>query len=113
MKLKWFVRERAWARGGVIYSGWGNGYVVLPKTHPYYGKEEIPVDVHGGLTFTEYGIDYFLEGTPWPEMRDCDASAGWIVGFDTMHYGDTLSTWPRERVIKETLRLKEQLEKLW
>jgi len=32
-----------------------NGYVALPKGHPCYGKgyDNIDVEVHGGLTFSE------------------------------------------------------------
>lgn len=37
--------------------GWGNGYVSVPKAHPYYGKhyDELPfIDVHGDVTYTDY-----------------------------------------------------------
>lgn len=48
------------------------GYVRLPEDHPWRGMdaEDIPVDVHGGVT---YGPD----------------GDGWI-GFDTLHAGDAL-----------------------
>ena len=34
-----------------------NGYVGVPKTHPYWGLpyEDVPVRVHGGLTFGSQG----------------------------------------------------------
>lgn len=54
-----------------------NGYVRLPKGHPWRALEDIQfsempdVDVHGGIT---YGVDL----------------DGWI-GFDTLHAGDL---WP-------------------
>lgn len=54
-----------------------NGYIRLPKDHPWRALEDIQssgmpdVDVSGGIT---YGVD----------------SGGWI-GFDTLHAGDY---WP-------------------
>ena len=52
------------------------GYVAVPKTHPYYGKDYNDLDhiaVHGGLTFSGHHTD------------DEDV---WWFGFDTGHYGD-------------------------
>jgi hypothetical protein len=73
--------------------GYGNGYVGLPKGHPYYGVtyEEIPVDVYGGLTFSEQKGEY------------------WVVGFDVFHYGQNLNSWPKDRCMKELMSLVEQL----
>jgi len=75
--------------------GWGNGYVDLPRSHYFYGThyEGINnfVEVHGGLTFSE------------------ERDGVWRVGFDTAHFGDTLSRWPKERVENETINLKNQL----
>jgi hypothetical protein len=55
-----------------------NGYVALPKGHPYYGKgyDDIDVEVHGGLTFAQEG-----DGKNW-------AKGYWWVGFDCAHWGD-------------------------
>lgn len=49
-----------------------NGYMIVPKSHPWNGQnyENIPVDVHGGLTFSENINNY------------------WVLGFDTNHHGD-------------------------
>lgn len=76
--------------------GWGNGYVTVPEGHPYYGKcyTEVPVEVHGGLTYS------------------AKADSGWEFGFDTQHSSDTITSWPEERVRAETERLREQLEQL-
>ena len=50
------------------------GYVDVPKGHPAYGKhyDNVPVEVHGGLTFAE-GVDN---------------TAAWRFGFDCGHYMD-------------------------
>jgi len=83
-----------------LEKGWGNGYVRIPEGHPYYGKnyEDIPVDVHGSLTFSNhiFGKDEYF-------------SDGYWVGFDTAHYSDTLQRWPVDRVMEETLYLFKQI----
>lgn len=100
---------------GPFDHGYANGYVAVPKDHPYYGKhyDDIEdIDIHGGLTFSENGKWCYnnyedleiIEGNK-EDLKDC-----WVFGFDTCHWMDDLGSWPKERVIKETLRLKEQLE---
>ena len=98
-----------------------NGYVGLPKGHPYWGKayDEIPVDVHGGLTFGEQGKWFKERGYLWPNPDL------WWMGFDTAHAGDYIPAWGEElgggltsepvhywtlkKVVAETERLAEQL----
>jgi hypothetical protein len=48
------------------------GYIVLPQFHRYDGIDcdNIPVNVHGGLTYSERENGY------------------WVIGFDTCHVGD-------------------------
>ena len=101
--MKIFVKKITWLRG--INTGWGNGYVVIPKGHPLHGKsyDDINVDVHGGLTFASSAND--LE---WNEITKKDKE-GWIVGFDTAHGEDNLSKWPKKSVERETKRLEKQL----
>jgi len=91
MQLEIELRKITWLDG--TPHGWGNGYVKLPAGHKYYGVhyDDIPVDVHGGLTYSEQEGDY------------------WVVGFDTAHYMDNENTWPKERVIEEAERLRDQL----
>jgi hypothetical protein len=113
MTLKTFVRENNWLPRGFMGRnfGWGNGYVIIPEGHPMYGKhyDDIPVEVNGGLTFAENVSDMNREH--WPEIPE-DITSGWVVGFDTAHSWDTLSRWPKEKVERETNRLRLQLEKL-
>ena len=83
-----------------LEKGWGNGYVRIPEGHPYYEKnyEDIPVSVHGGLTFSNHIFDngkYF--------------SDGYWVGFDTAHYGDTKEKWTMENVLQETIHLFKEI----
>jgi hypothetical protein len=103
--MKTFVKGNTWLPG--MAHGWGNGYVLIPKGHPLHGKhyDEIDVDVHGGLTFAEKAS----ECNGWTEIAEEDKEC-WIVGFDTAHFNDSIYTWTKERVEKETKRLAEQLE---
>lgn len=50
-----------------------NGYISIPPYHPWYKKsyDDIDIEVHGGLTFSE------------------DMNGEWIIGFDTNHFGDS------------------------
>jgi hypothetical protein len=101
--MKTFVKQNTWLKFSP--HGWGNGYVVIPKGHPLHGVDytEIDVDVHGGLTFSDFAKDL-----DWPEIpKGC--KTGWVVGFDTAHYDDSLARWSKESVMTETENLKEQL----
>lgn len=81
-------------------TGWGNGYVRIPEGHEYYEKtyDDIPVNVHGGLTFGDhvFGKDKYF-------------SDGYWVGFDTAHYGDDRQRWPMDKVLDETIHLFKEI----
>ena len=78
--------------------GEGNGYVAVFEGHPWYGigYDDIPADVHGGLSYARAAE---LFGQP-----------AWMVGFDTGHLGDSTSVWPLIKVFEEAVRLHEQAE---
>lgn len=99
----------------VISCGYSNGYVAVPKSHPWFGKSyvgeiENQIDVHGGITFsgkfkTTKNLIMINKGDKLPDDY-------WVFGFDTMHYLDNLETCNKDFCISETLRLKRQLEKI-
>ena len=95
-----FIRENTWAKNWIssLEHGWGNGYVALPSTHPFYGLDYDEIDehvnVHGGLTYSK---SYTHEN----EMY-------WLIGFDTMHSSDNPEYSNKEYVINETLNLLKQ-----
>ena len=101
--METFVKENTWLNG--MEHGWGNGYVIIPKGHKLHGKhyDDIDVDVHGDLTFSKSAKEL-----DWPEIPE-NLKDGWVVGFDTAHYADTQSRWPKSAVQTEVERLKEQL----
>ena len=107
-KILSFIKENTWLPG--MKHGWGNGYVVIFKGHPMYGKhyDEVPVDIHGGLTFSE-SVNSLIGDFPelTEEMKD-----GWVFGFDTAHYSDDMERWPKEAVERETENLKSQFVEL-
>ena len=95
-----FIRENTWAKNWIssLEHGWGNGYVALPSTHPFYGLNYDEIDkhvgVHGGLTYSE---SYVHENETY-----------WLIGFDTMHVFDDPENSNKEYVITETLNLLKQ-----
>lgn len=86
-------------RWGATERGWGNGYVRIAEGHPFYDKgyENIPVNVHGGLTFSEH----IMDNEKW--------SDGYWVGFDTAHYGDNQTNWTLNMVMDETIHLFNEI----
>ena len=58
----------------MLFGGQLNGYVRLPKESKFYqkGYDDIPIDCHGGLTFT----------------GDLEEDGDFYIGFDTAHYQD-------------------------
>lgn len=115
--------EKLWKYAGlkcaIIHHGSHRcGYVSVPKTHIAYGiyYDDVHVNVHGGLTFSDYAKhNKYLKGkdTYW-------------FGFDCAHAGDQYRTpnllrtftegstgtghwWTLEEVVEETNKLAEQL----
>ena len=86
-------------RWGPTKRGWGNGYVRIVEGHPFYGMNymDIPVNVHGGLTFG----DHVMDNNHFPD--------GYWVGFDTAHYGDDSEIWTIEAVSDETIHLFNEI----
>ncbi len=105
--MKTFIKKNTWTLT-MFGSGWGNGYVLIPKGHSLHGVhyDNIDVDVHGRLTFSQEVDSDLL--THWKELDENDIGK-WVVGFDTSHLGDTLENWTEERVEIETEYLKQQL----
>lgn len=86
-------------------SSW-NAYIGIPKDHPLagFGYEDIPISVHGGLTFARSG-----EGEPigWPEDR-------YWYGWDYGHAGDCCSYNHDPRITSDAGReLCRLAEKHW
>ncbi len=64
-----FSEEEAWFGGHVC------GYVKIPENHPYFKKENIDLECHGGITF----YDEKVNGDYW-------------IGFDCAHERDYVPT---------------------
>lgn len=66
------------------------GYVGVPAGHPWHGKDydDVPADVHGGLTYA----DQCQEGDPEHGICHVPESGRpddvWWLGFDCAHLGD-------------------------
>lgn len=83
------------------------GYVALPLHHPYFDKdiEEIPCEVHGGVTYAE----------PSLALVDADGALQvWWIGFDCLHIGDAVPSIPAlsQGVYRDEKFVEEQLRAL-
>jgi hypothetical protein len=97
------------------FGGYANGYVAIPKGHPFYKKDYFYinkfVDVHWGLTFAEMSDD--LIGNMECEFLNGDKELPkgmWVLGFDTKHLDDNPYNCNRDFCVTETMNLMEQLE---
>lgn len=98
IKNTWLTR---YPETPLMNHGWGNGYVRIPEGHKFYGMDEIDISVvvHGGITFARHIND-----------GDYDyLSDGFWIGFDTVHSGDTIENWPKEKVLNETIKLFKKI----
>ena len=79
-------------------SGYYCGYVALPFTHPFYGKDYQDLDdieVHGGLTFSGYLHHVALDK--------------YLLGFDCGHAGDDIKVHGEQYTLQECKKLVDQL----
>lgn len=121
MKINYFCVENEQITGTtyVIERGWGNGYLVLPKGHPFWGihydeiNNSAHIEAHGSWTFSNYYSnvkkikDKIVLDRPPFEFNNDD----WIIGFDTSHYNDSLRNWPKEEVFKHIRELAKYYSK--
>ena len=100
-------------------AGYANGYVAIPPDHPLHGKhyDTLDIEIHGGLTYSGSMLDTLdfcasnrLEDVHFIYKDAVPIDDYWVFGFDTIHAGDSLNTWPKERVIAETENLRKLLE---
>ncbi|WP_338761936.1 hypothetical protein WAF17_16585 [Bernardetia sp. ABR2-2B] len=102
-----------------IKCGSANGYVIIEKSHFLHGyncdeiQEIIPnLNVHGGInmSLSQDLFEYMYIESPYNVKQVFEEyEDGWIVGFDTMHLGDTPDKWTEEKVLEEAENLKKQL----
>lgn len=53
-------------------------YVKVPKNSRFYGKSDIDIEVHGGITYADDHI--------W--INNTQKIEGWFIGWDYAHMGD-------------------------
>jgi hypothetical protein len=106
--IEYCIVEKEIVDGGLI-TGWGNGYIGLPKEHHLYGvdyhssehsKLFVNVSPHGGWTYSEN----------WNPDTKIDDGLWWL-GFDTSHFGDG-KNWSEEKVLEHTKELAKEYETL-
>lgn len=122
--LKWNPAHHRINDNPLNIGGEYNGYVAFDAELPisYQGsmnwQEDNVLDnlvtVHGGITFDRPMSDLMEEPiipiTAIPEPKVLKTFR--VVGFDTLHYGDTKNNWTFEATKQETLELMKQIEDL-
>lgn len=83
-------------------------YVKVPKEHKYFEKdyEDIDIDTHGGLTYSNFGVIHREDG--------------WWIGWDYAHAGDYLEyvcdvsfkgkMWSTEEIFEHVKHVINQLK---
>jgi hypothetical protein len=97
--LTWWVEESKLPTPGTISRGWGNGYAIVPREHPFNGLTTSEIydtgkinDIDSEITLSD--MRYAPNGKEY-----------WVLGFDTAHYGDNIVKWPKERVEEAAKKL--------
>ncbi|MDE6833340.1 MAG: hypothetical protein K2J39_03695 [Ruminococcus sp.] len=89
-------------------------YVKLPEGHTYYGLDydDIPVECHGGLTYSDYYIDGMPSGSGWWIGWDyghcCDYS-GFMIN-ENWHDISRYKKWTTTEILEEVKRVIDQLK---
>lgn len=132
MQVVAFLRETPCAdriRRGEYEGGLYNGYVAFPNDavkwewpedddevydgcgYSFYEVVDMHVQVHGGITFASIDFNpYGIPMIPLTAMPEPDSMVGWtIIGFDTLHCGDTKEMWTLDALKKETMNLRDQV----
>ena len=66
------------------------GYVCLTEKDEYFNKfyDDIPVECHGGLTFSEPKISFLEWSDKYKNMIRTSIKDKWVIGWDYAHLGD-------------------------
>lgn len=85
-----------------VYDGYG---------YSFYEVVDMHFQVHGGITFASIDFNpYGIPMIPLTAMPEPDSMVGWtIIGFDTMHLGDTKEMWTLDAIKEETMNLRDQV----
>lgn len=96
-------------------------YVFIDKNHPLYKKhyDDIDVDVHGGLTFSD---DHLINVLKYSDKYKCETlqriNHDWIIGWDYNHLGDYSTyyggfddkKWTTEEILIDVFSVIAQLK---
>ena len=97
-------------------------YVKIPEEHKYYkkGYDDIPIECHGGLTFSSHRLSYDDFRFNPIVLQD-----SWWIGWDYAHAGDYTGydemfnrglyknkKWTTKEIYKEVKKVISQLRKM-
>lgn len=93
----------------VEVSGWGNGYVIIPITHPFAGTKKYTEGIEGCQEiFYSKPVE---EKAHWEEIDNSDYGM-WLLGFHSGNKFEDGIEITKEYIEKETIKLRDALMKL-
>ena len=97
-------------------------YILLDENHKWYGKDyfDIPLEVHGGLTYGEKDLGGFLEYSDKYKCENLTVIRNkWVIGWDYAHYGDYYYSrfmsetndkkWTTEEILQEVKKAIDEM----
>jgi len=94
-----------------LFSNW-NGYVTLPKTHPFYHKKynniSDKIDVHGQLTYSRLGTFGFDTAHTLTDILPGDSIYNIQSFFHDVDDINHKHYWTFDEVVEETKRMVDQ-----
>lgn len=106
-----------------------NGYIAIPEKYlsvapkmayedDGYNESHIPFQPHGGITLLRHNIE-LEEILEWSDKMLTDTEGLYkgekyvVLGFDTLHLGDTQDMWTEETVGEEALKWKASADQYY
>ena len=101
--LEWLLIPNEPADGSyipLIDCGYGNGYIGLPKQHPFYNKDytdiyQDNINIPGGLTFSQLH------------------NGLWVIGFDTLHAHQNLENTNKDICLEYLVNLCDVCDEIY
>lgn len=71
---------------------------------------DLLIDVHCGVTYSDHPNGKISKDAKWLGAKPRANTKIWAFGFDTAHLDDNMSNWNADRVVEETLKLRDILQ---
>lgn len=116
-----YIIEREWKHKGLdccvvlVHGRHRCGYVRVPRGNPAFiveNYDDIPVEVHGGLTFSSFGTEWDKNKKHFWVGFDCAHAGDLIINESNDGYKQDWKFWTLDMVVEETNLLAAQIKNL-